>query len=260
MVEDYSFNHRNVAERHLTALRTGELNSNQTKFLLDFYTEAYNNSDIDFTRSDFQDISKWIKQTGTPEMDWKYMKEHLEDYVADYIREYNLESQSEELAEPGSFNEDYVVFIPRIDIGKKDYEDMEPVEMPEEPWLTQQIQAGYRTTDGLKCSDKFLFYHDEESAKEHVEMLCNSVDTENLETAEQLIREAVLKEEYDIALSFAEIVSDYAPNKIDNLIQTELADNHRFLEELEDLSTEADEKADRLADFIDEKTNEDFHS
>jgi len=256
VVESYSFETDNIAQRYLEDLRNKNLTKNQTKFFLGFWKEAYNSFDEDYTSEESNNLGKWLKGTGSPEMDWERIEEDFGKYISDYIDENSLETQEEKIPEPG-YSKKSLYFVPEMNLEKINYEGLEPANMPEDVWITQKVRIGYRASKDFEEIGQAVVYHDRDSAKRYFENLCNE-ENHNMETAELIVRAAISENNIDMALELTDIMLEYNPERVERIIEEDLRHDERFLEEFFDLVENSQSKGQEIADYLNENTDEEF--
>jgi len=255
-VEPYSFETDNIAQRYLEDLRNKNLTKNQTKFFLGFWKEAYNSFEEDYTSEESNNLGKWLKGTGSPKMDWERIETDFEKYISDYVNENNLETQEEEIPETG-YSKKCLYFVPEMNLEEINYDNLEPANMPNDVWITQKVRIGYRESNNFEEIGKAVVYHDKDSAKRYFENLCHE-ENHNMETAELIVRAAISENNMDMALELADILLEYDSKRVGQIIEEDLKNDERFLEEFFDLVDDSQSKGQEVADYLDENTDEDF--
>lgn len=240
-MEEYSFDPEERARSNIELLKDGDLEEYQREFFREFISDfVYENSLSDENCNKWREIAEYVNDQGSPDVDWEYMQGELEKYIEKRVDRHNLEDYNpegdEKIPRPEEdWNPESIMNIGAVDQRGNSYDDV---------WLTNDTYTQEARVEHSRI------YLGEFESREYIEMMCN---LGNEDEVQELVENAIKKGRDEIALSFAEILVDYNPGKVEELadedLNTDATLNGKFLNMVEEK-----DQAEDLAEFLDRNT------
>lgn len=253
-MDEYRLNKHEVASSILEDLKNDNLSTSQREILKDYILDYSERHENNVRHQTALDLHERVYGEDDPDLNWSYLEMDLPGYLGSRIEEDDLHDFDpdgwREIPETGDEELSMGVGLTSR-VGTVGYSWADRPES-DDIWLTRKVHIDHPDID----QEKAAFYLNETEAKEHIEMLCNT-GSERL--AQRLAKDALITDEDEIAVGFAEIIAKYDPSKVE-----ELADEEHSPEvnrELFHIAEEADSEkgtADRLVDFLNQNMDEEF--